>query len=124
MKGTWGYKVFKRMDEYKFFPKFMAARGGLTAMVMGGFMMAGLVVSGVSAMAITLAATGLGLVIFGSYGALTYGGRLLGDAKRKFDEKVLKKEPKPRKAPEPEPENSPKRKKILTPWERIAQTER
>lgn len=126
MRGTWGYKVFKRMDEYKFFPKFMAARGGLTAMVMGGFMMTGLVISGISAMAITMAATGLGLAVFGAYGAITYGGNLLADGKRKFDQKVLKKEFQPKAAAQDE--NTPqqkakKEKKIISPWERLGQTE-
>lgn len=115
VKKTWGYRLFQQMNDYKFFPKFMAARGGITAVAMGGFMMAGIVVSGVSAFAIAMAATGIGLIVFGTYGAVTYGGRLLKDGynklmskifKKSFNEAAQKKEGKPK----------PAKKKTLRPF--------
>lgn len=117
----WGYSLFKQMNDYKFFPKAMAARGGLTAMIMGGIMMAGLVVSSISAFTVAAGVTAIGMIVFGSYGLITYGGRLLSDGIRKFQEKVLKKDFN-KVAAKAKPEAAPKKKKSRSPIKRLKNT--
>lgn len=111
---------YRQLDEYKFFPKFMAAKGGLTAVAVGIFMLPAVAVSGVTVTAIGLGASAVGLIAFGVYGAGVYGGRMLRDAKRTIDWKLFGKAP-PVKTNVVTPK--PKRKRTsLSPWSRIEKT--
>ncbi len=93
VENTWAYRKYQQINDYKFFPKFMAARGGITAMVAGSFMLAGVLVTSISAMAIALTATGVGLLAFGIYGTLNFGGGLIKDGYRKVFNKAAKAPP-------------------------------
>ena len=113
IKKTRSYKAFKRLEDSKFFPKFMAAKGGISSIFLGVALLPAAIYHGTIIGAVVLASCAVGLLSFGAFGMLRYGGYLLQETRDLVRTRILGKPPLPKKSKVLKPGVS---KKDMTPW--------
>ena len=111
--ATRPYKAFKKLEDSKFFPKFMAAKGGFSSIFLGIALLPAALYHGTIIGAVVLTSCILGLVTFGAYGMLRYGGHLFNEGRDLVRTRLLGKPPLPsKKAAVTKTENLPPPKNI------------
>ena len=97
IRKTKPYQWFKGLEKNKFFPKFMAFKGGFSSIYLGILLAPAILGYGTLLGGAMIGVCAIALVGTGVLGAINYGGHILHDTVELFRTKVLKKDPRPKR---------------------------